>query len=191
VTDPRWLEILKASGWQLFALSAAFLGFWLLIHFDFLPKIDLPSIVYGLPLAILVTLALAFVSAAESIFQKIIKWNEKRVLEIKRVEDNAKHRELFRDYVPYLTENEREILAYLYQNNQKTFVADMTGDLASTLYNRGLVRMLAKPGQGVSALSCTFEVPETTWDVMSDLDDKFARPKVNLGYRGRRPWHSR
>ncbi|MFD1156904.1 hypothetical protein [Roseovarius aestuarii] len=188
--DPRWLEVLKASGWQLFAISIALTGFWLLLQFEFLPKIDLPLIVYGLPLAILVTFALALVSAAEALAKRIQSWNQKRVLEANKEKKAEEQRQIFRDYVPFLVEKEWEILAYLYQNKEKTFVASVDGDLASTLYNRGFIKMLARPGQQVSVMSCTFSIPDPVREVMQEMDERFSEPIVELGYRNKRPWHS-
>ena len=49
ISDPRWLEILKASGWQTAALFLACATFLLAAHLGWLP-----------PLASLVTLSVTF-----------------------------------------------------------------------------------------------------------------------------------
>ena len=188
--DPRWLELLKASGWQLFGLSLALSIFWLLIFFAYLPPIELPIIIYGLPLAILVLFFLAAVSAAEKFSSLVARFWETKQGEKRRTEAYQKEKERFEKYVPYLTDIEWRILAYLFQNDQKVFTASVDGDLASTLYNQGYVKMAVKPGQQASIMSCTFAVSDPVWDVIASSPASFSEPKVELGYRNKRPWHS-
>ncbi|MBL9049142.1 MAG: super-infection exclusion protein B [Tabrizicola sp.] len=188
--DPRWLEILKASGWQLFAIAFALSSFWFLLYLEYLPPIDSPWVVYGLPLAILVSVGLSLVSLLEFVSRKVgaqIAENTKKKRVLKDIENK---RQRFQSYLPHLTETELRILRYLFQQNQKTFVADVTADLASTLYNQGFVTLAVLPGQQVSVLSSTFTVPDYVWDVMVENRKMFDKPKIELGYRNKRPWHS-
>jgi hypothetical protein len=188
--DPRWLEILKASGWQLFAIALALLGFWLLLQFEYLPPVQNPWIVYGLPLAILVTGGLSFVALVEHGIKKIEASRTKKKAAKRIKEKYMENKDKFRAYVPHLTEIELRILRYLFQENQKTFVADVTGDLASTLYNQGFVKLVALPGQQLSVMSTTFGVQDFVWEVMVENKKLFEKPKIELGYRNKRPWHS-
>ena len=41
-TDPKWLEILKASGWQTASLTIAFLMIFILIKNGTIPRTDNP-----------------------------------------------------------------------------------------------------------------------------------------------------
>ncbi|MBL9047479.1 MAG: super-infection exclusion protein B [Tabrizicola sp.] len=188
--DPRWLEILKASGWQLFAVCVSLSFFWMLLRSEYLPPLDSPWVVYGLPLAILVSGSLSLVSLLEFIARKISRLISERKQASQKREDYLKRSQRFRNYLPHLTETELRILRYLFQQNQKTFVADVTGDLASTLYNQGFVNLVALPGQQISVMSSTFCVPDFVWEIMIENKKMFEKPKVELGYRNKRPWHS-
>lgn len=96
--DPKWLEILKASGWQTTALAAAFGSFILMIHLEWF--LDIPS--WVLPIAyagFLVCLFLAissimrfiydYCSSSENIFSDLVEkraWMKK----IKNMSDDAR-----------------------------------------------------------------------------------------------------
>jgi hypothetical protein len=65
VLDPRWLEILKASGWKTAALAIAFGLFLLMPHWGLLPPLE-PWVVLSATLVVLICGMLAlttFVSA--------------------------------------------------------------------------------------------------------------------------------
>jgi hypothetical protein len=40
---------------------------------------------------------------------------------------------------------------------------------------------LAKIGQQITQVSCSFAVPDFVWDVMQDMDERLLNPNVKLG----------
>ncbi|MCY1126172.1 hypothetical protein OU426_04835 [Frigidibacter sp. RF13] len=187
--DAKWLELLKASGWQLGALSLSLAAFWALIKFGVLPAIDMPLIVYGLPLAVLVTGFLALFGAAEQGAGVLAEKRRKAVAERDQQKKLQNQKDELAAYLPFLTDREKRILGYLLHNSQKTFTAHIDGDLAASLYNRGFVKLLAKPGQHVSQIHASFGVPDHLWEVLEA--NKKCFPKDLKQPVGRsRPWHS-
>jgi hypothetical protein len=188
--DPRWLEILKAGAWQLLALCIAFSAFWAFLHFGILPPINSVWVVYGVPLAALICGALAFAAVLDSGVGSLKKWrieqNSRKSLQGKVKAEILR----FTQYIPHLTQTEFEILAFLFQNEQRTFTANITGDRASSLYSQGFIKLVSQPGQQISALSATFQIPDTVWEAMNANSDTFSNPKIGLGYKNQRPWHS-
>lgn len=73
--DPRWLEVLKASGWQTVALAAAFALFSFASHRDWIPPLD-AWMVQAATLGLLLFGCLAFTSfiSAALKFFPIHKW---------------------------------------------------------------------------------------------------------------------
>jgi hypothetical protein len=165
--DPRWLEILKASGWQTLAIAAACSAFLLIGRWGWLPTLD-PWMILAATFGLLLTgfLALAsFISATFQFFPMsawIVQWGRIR---------RAK-REL-RDYIPYMIERERMIIAYLLSQNQKTFLAEADGGYASTLMSRGFIKIIAKPGQQVDITNVPMGIPDHFWNVLVKHKDKF------------------
>jgi hypothetical protein len=129
--DPKWLEILKASGWQTTALAVAFGLFLLAGRTGWLPSLD-PWVIQLGALAFLVCgcLAVANMGAAVVKFFPIQKW-------LKFWIDVHRNKRQIIKYIPYMTPKEREIIAYLLANNQTTFIAAADGGHAATLLARG------------------------------------------------------
>lgn len=171
--DPRWLEILKASSWQIGAISVALSIFWLFLRIGVLPPIDSPWIIYGLPLAILITGALALFGILEFIAAQVTKKIKERHKQVARSKRLSKEKQEFRDYIPFMTETEKRILGYLLQFKQKTFTAPITGGEAATLIGRGYIKMGVRGEQVVNQLSVPFLVPDHFWDVLVDFRAEF------------------
>jgi hypothetical protein len=97
--DSGWLAILKASAWQLLGLSIALSVFWLLLRSDILPPSDSPFVVYGLPLAILITAGLGLASLVE----QVAKWvtaTLKKYLEAREQEQKLEdHQRKFAEHI--------------------------------------------------------------------------------------------
>lgn len=183
--DPRWLEILKASSWQIGAISVALIIFWLLLRFEVLPPINSPWVVYGLPLAILITGTLALFGILEFIAarirEKIGDWRE----QAKRTKRLRQEQEAFRKYIPFMTDDEKRILGYLLQSNQKTFTAPIDGGRAATLLGRGYIRIGVRGEQMVNQLSVPFFVPDHLWEVLEEHEAEFPQ---DFPENGPRPW---
>ncbi len=90
------------------------------------------------------------------------------------------------EYIPFLTEQEKGILGYLLDHNQKTFTTDTDGGRASTLYARSIVQVLSKPGQSISVLDVPFHVPDHLWDVLEEHRDQLP----NDWKERRLPWRA-
>jgi hypothetical protein len=113
--DPRWLEILKASGWQMAALAAACGVFLLIAHWGWLPPLD----PWMIPLAAIGFLIFGFLTVASAIsatlkFFPVQTWLLHWIYRAKRA---------VREYIPHMTEQERTIVGYLLAKNQKMFTA--------------------------------------------------------------------
>ena len=84
-----------------------------------------------------------------------------------------KARQSFRNYIPFLSEEERKILGYLLAKKQKTFLADHDGGYAATLLARNIVRYVGAPGQSFSIDRCPMVVPDEVWSVMEERPEDF------------------
>ena len=106
--DPRWLEILKASGWQTGMLALVLLVFMLLMLLGAIPSE--PWMVTLAAISCLVCAGLWLASVGEALQPKL-----RRRLAIRQ----AKQR--FTNYLPYMAPRERQIFAYLLHRKQKVF----------------------------------------------------------------------
>jgi hypothetical protein len=70
------------------------------------------------------------------------------------------------EYIPHMTEKDREIIAYLLHHNQRMFTAASDGGHARLLFSRGIVQMAVKHGQHVSLENVPFEIPKHIWDAL-------------------------
>jgi hypothetical protein len=158
--DPKWLEILKASGWQTTALAAAFGLFLLAGRMGWLPPLD-PWMIQLAAFGFLVCgcLAVANMGAAAVRFFPIQKW-------LKFWIDVHRNKRQIVKYIPHMTSKEKEIIAYLLANNQTTFIAAADGGHAATLLARGIVTVIAAPGQYVDAEHVPMMIPPPVWDAL-------------------------
>jgi Super-infection exclusion protein B len=171
--DPRWLEILKASGWQTTALAAAFGLFLFGWHEKYIPLQE-EWILSFVTLGFLICSCLAIASVLSSIvksfpFQRWLKqwWmchRQRRALE---------------KYIPFMTPIERRILAYLIDKQQKSFDAEADGGHARTLLSRGIVVIMARHGQSLDMEHVPMVIPDHLWAVLIKNKQAFPyeRPK--------------
>jgi hypothetical protein len=180
--DPRWLEILKASGWQMAAIAVA-CGLFLLINkWGWLPPLDgwmIQLAAIGFLLSVLLAIA-SFISAALKFFpveEWVVHW-----VNIRR-EKNA-----VRDYIPHMTEQERLIIAYLLAKNQKMFTTEGNGGYAMTLISRGIVVLALRPGQMFDNEDTPRAIPDHIWDVLVEHKDQFPYSPPARGEIEADPW---
>jgi hypothetical protein len=188
--DPKWLEILKASGWQTTALAVAFGCFLLLLHFGVLNPPQEPVVTALATLAFLICACLAIASiahAAANLFQPrahFIDWTNRR-----------RQRHYVRNYIPHMTTQEKQIIAYLLAKNQKTITADQDGGYASTLIPRGILVLAVRRGQAFRASDTPFAVPDHIWNELTKHKEQFPYTPVKRGdmepYPWRVPWMAR
>lgn len=165
--DPKWLKILKASGWQTTALASAFGVILLVIRIDWIASPD-PWFTAFCVLAFLICLFLALASIGHAVadfFQprvRLVRWLREK-----------QQRKAVRDYVPFMTEQERGIVAYLLAKNQKTITAEQDGGYAATLISRGILVRAMRPGQVADAMNMPFAVPDHVWDELAKQRESF------------------
>jgi hypothetical protein len=165
--DPKWLEILKASGWQTTALAAAFGVVLLLMRVGWIASPD----VWFTALCALAFLICLFL-ALTSIGRGIADFLQPRV-RLSRWTREREQKKLVRKYIPFMTDHEKAIIAYLLHRNQKTFTAASDGGNAATLISRRIVVRALVPGQVVSAEDMPFAIPDHVWDVLAEQKDQF------------------
>jgi len=181
--DPRWLEILKASGWQTAAIAIACGLFLLIARAGWLPSLE-PWMTTVAVVGLLLCGCLAISSFLSALFKFvpvqiwIVHWAELR---------RQKHSVV--DYIPHMTPKERQIIAYLLAKNQKMFTCDSDGGYANTLISRGILVRALISGQVFAASDMPVAVPNHIWDVLVAHKDQFPY-KPERGERGveTHPW---
>jgi hypothetical protein len=69
-------------------------------------------------------------------------------------------RKIVREYIPFMTEQEKDIFAYLLTKSQKMITADQDGGYAATLISRGVRVRAMRPGQVADLADVPFVVPD-------------------------------
>jgi Super-infection exclusion protein B len=164
--DPRWLEILKASGWQMAAVAAACGLFLLIAHWGWLPPLDAWMIL----LAVIVCLICGFLAVASAI-SATLKFFPMQMWLLHWI-NRRRAKRAVRDYIPHMTERERTIIGYLLAKNQKTFTAASDGGYAATLISRGIICVAAR-NQLVDLSDMPMMIPDDVWDVLIEHKQQF------------------
>lgn len=171
--DSGWLAILKASAWQLLGLSLALSVFWLLLWADILPPSDSPFVVYGLPLAILITAGLGLASLIEQVTKSATAARKRRREAREQDRRIAEHQRKFVEHIPYMADSELEIFGYLLTHRRKSFTAEMDGGHAASLYKRRFIQTDAQNGHYYGPYEFPFSVPDHIWSVLEENRDQF------------------
>jgi hypothetical protein len=181
--DPKWLEILKASGWQTAALAAAFGVTLLMIRVGWIASPD-PWFMAFCALSFLICLFLALASIGHGVadfFQprvRLARWVRER-----------RQKKVVREYIAFMTDHEKAILAYLLHWNQKTFTAASDGGYAATLISRGIVVRALVPGQMFSGEDMPLTIPDHIWDVLMEQKAQFPyKPNPRRDGAEAHPW---
>lgn len=168
VMDAKWLDVLKASSWQLAGLSFAMCAFWFLMRQGIIPPWDNPIVIYGLPLAILVTGSLALFGLIEFVVgeaRKIFRSMASRRATKLRLE---KEQQDLREYLPFLSDEERVVLGWLVEFQRKSFTAPIDGGNVVTLIHRRIVRSGLSGGQMFDPLDAPFYIPDHLWPILEE-----------------------
>jgi hypothetical protein len=178
--DPKWLEILKASGPKTVACASACGSFLLLNALGWVPPLDVWAVqtaAFGLLLFVCLGVASAATVATEFFRprERLARWLQR----------NSEQRAV-REYIPHMTEKEREIIAYLLAKNQKTFQTTIDGGHAATLMARGIVR--AAGHQYVDQRRVPFTVPDHLWEVLAQHRANFPYAPPVRGEAESHPW---
>jgi hypothetical protein len=176
--DSKWLEILKASGWQTTAIAATCGLFLLFAHWGWLPPLA-PWMIHFASFGSLLCGFLAFMAILSSapVQNWIMHW----------ITIHKKKRAV-RDYIPHMTEQERKIISYLLAKNQKTFTYTIDGGYAVTLISRGIVVCSLKPDQAGSSHHIPFDIPDHIWSVFLEHKNEFPYKPPPPGETEMHPW---
>jgi len=181
--DPKWLEILKASGSQTTALAIACGLFVILVKFEVIPTSDSPLWIalptFGVLIFGCLSLASMYSALANAIkpAARIDRWR------LKRQEKKA-----VREFIPYMTETDRAIIGYLLYHNQKMFQTEQDGGYAAPLISKGIIRLSAVHGQAIDLSWTPFEIPDHIWSVLEQSRESFPYKPSPSGEREKHPW---
>jgi hypothetical protein len=180
--DPKWLEILKASGGQTAALSTACGLFLLIADWGWLPPLD-PWMVIAATFAFLVFGFLA-IAALGTAINKVIPIRQWIVHSI----NETRFKREVRAYLPHMTAKDREIIGYLLAKNQKQFTADQDGGYATNLISRRIVMYAYQPGQVFSGRDVPMRVPDNVWTILKEHQSEFPYQSPGSGEVEPQPW---
>ena len=181
--DPKWLAILKASGWQTSALMVACALTYIAIRSGAIPTDGSP---YWLAVSAIGAILFACLSVA-AIASAAVHTLEPgkhfgRRLSIR------KEQAAVRAYIRYMTEKDREIISYLLHHTQKMFQAAQDGGYAAPLIARGIIRRAAQHRQVLDLTRVPFAVPDHIWEILDENRSEFPyKPPRDDEERGH-PW---
>ncbi len=96
------------------------------------------------------------------------------------------------EYIPHMTQQDREIIAYLLHHNQRMFECAWDGGRARLLIARGIVRSAQRPEQMVDSENVPMEIPKPVWNLMLKHKAKFPyKPSRDGGHPWRVHWMAR
>ena len=183
MVDPKWLEILKASGWQTTFLALGCAVFLWLAALNIIPTDALPWIIPVAWAGLIIFGALGLASIGQSAARTfpVHVWIKRRILLHKAQTKVA-------DYIPFMSDKERQIIGYLLKYRRKMFDCAHDGGYAAPLLARGIVIMAGVRGQVFDMEHMPMAVPDHVWEVLERHADKFPhRPEIN-GKTEVQPW---
>lgn len=180
--DPRWLEILKASGGQSASLAFACAAFLILAHVGWIPELN-PLMIHAAVFVLILSGLLAVTSFITAFLKSIPlhKWAVRWFDERRAAREQEK-------YLDHLTDNECKIIAFLLHHNQKMFTGADDGGYAVTLISRGIVVRATNPGQRASAEDVPYAIPDHVWDMLVRNKAKFSYQPPPRGKTEPHPW---
>jgi hypothetical protein len=105
-----------------------------------------------------------------------------------REEQLAQDQQRIVDEIQYMTDDEREIIAYLLAHNQRMFTNTPDCGHASTLVSKGIVVRAVRDGQVFTYFEMPFRIPDHVWDVLKRHQGKFPYDPPPQGKTERHPW---
>lgn len=186
-TLAKTVDILKASGWQAAMIAVACGVLIYLSTAGILPNME-PGWLLFVWAVLLIAVGLAFAAFLNWLHRPLraawVDWQRRRA--IKKADNKAEQG--FRDYIPYLSPKERQILGYLRDKKLKTFTADDDAGYASTLLSRRFIYICAVGGQRFDLDKVPFAVPEHVWKVLAEMPDQFPHVPEYNGDVEMEPW---
>jgi hypothetical protein len=95
------------------------------------------------------------------------------------------------DYIPLMTEKDREIIGYLLHRKERMFTADVDGGHARLLVSLGIIRSALKSGQPFYENDAPFEMPMSVWRILVKHKDRFPVPDDDAPHPWRVHWLER
>ena len=159
--DPKWLDILKATGWQTGCLASAAALLIFANRKNWLP-LNAPLEPWVIEIAVVACFVFGFLAFASfcSAAWKASRGPITGFLALRR----AKHQ--IRREIPYMNEKEREVIGDLIAKNQRMFTCTADGGYANTLISKKIVVCALLPGQACTGHEVPFRVPGYAWDVL-------------------------
>ncbi len=179
VPDSRWLDMLKASGWQQFAVAVTCTVFVWAVHWGMIPNPPQWMIFAAFFGAVLFWLLTVTSIVAEFLRSEVVQQ-----LIADAIRTRWEQRWL-RNYIPTMSIREKEIIAYLLAKNQRTFVADRDGGYAMPLISHKIVVRALQPGQVFTGANTPFVVPDHIWKTLNQRRADFPTDTVDLNHE---PW---
>ncbi len=119
--DPKWLELLKASGWQTLAIATGCSLTYALISRGIIPNPGALAILFVVVLGLICAcLTLPNILSRLARTFPILKW-------IKNWESARRARRSLEDHIPFMSARDRMIVGYLLANNLKSFTVQNDG----------------------------------------------------------------
>jgi len=160
--DPRWLEILKASGWQTTAISVASA---LLIYGNSNKWFPAPFEPWKIQIAVIALVVCGCLSIA-SIGSAIMKAPNGPTRKLARMWAIRRAKRQVARLIPQMTSTEKDIVSYLLAKNQTMFTNTADGGYANTLISKGVIVCALLPGQAYTDFEVPFKVPAHVWEVL-------------------------
>jgi hypothetical protein len=95
-----------------------------------------------------------------------------------------------KDYIPHMTDIERQIIGYLLTKNQKMFVATLDGGHAMPLISQQIIVRALGPNQVFDHYNVPWVIPDNIWRVLIENKENFPYEQPCYG-DGIEPWHKR
>ena len=181
--DPKpWLEILKAGGAQTAAVGFACGVFLLIAHWAWLPPLQPWMVIAaGFGFVLFSSLAIAALAVTINKVFPIRPW-------IVHFVNERRFRREVRDYLPYLSNKDREIIAFLLAKNHKQFTADQDGGHLVNLISRKFVMYACQPGQVFRGTDVPMRIPDNVWDILKEHQNEFPYRPARRGEVEPQPW---
>ncbi len=183
--DSKWLDLIRATGWQALALSIATGLFLFLTPSGAIPA-SLEFLTVFVWLVFFLSSSLALTTALRSFFEFF-----EIGAHIKKNLSKRKARKEVREYIPFMNE-EKKIIAYLLHNKQQSFRCAADGGYASTLLGRGIIVPAMLNVQQYTSDDMPVTILPHIWDELEKHQSSFpykAPPEGEVeGHPWRVPW---
>ncbi|WP_455962078.1 hypothetical protein [Methylorubrum aminovorans] len=184
----KFVDVLKATGWQTGFIALAAALFLYLSQAGFLPPLEpwMLQTGWAVALAFAALSAASLATACQNGVKAAWAWWQSR-----RARQAAERR--FIDDIPTLTEHERRILGYLRHHRKRAFDTDMDGGYANTLLSKGYVRHVYG-AQDVDSTRVPTHVVDYVWRIVNERPGDFPHDPQWSQERGHRsrvethPW---